>query len=196
MNDFDLRKYLAEGRLFEEDTSDVDITPLGALDDEIKKALEAAAKEEGSTNEGILLVAVIAAAVPGIVQAVMKVIGILAKKNGIQLDKADPKWYEIIGDAAGKADDYLDSPFNFMLRPFVRDSIKRAKYAKLIKAATLALIGITGAINIAKAKEVTTLINTLAPEIGKELVQSIAEKNADKVGQLLKVAFQAIQAIK
>jgi hypothetical protein len=196
MNDFDLRKYLAEGRLFEEDTSDVDITPLGALDDEIKKALEAAAKEEGSTNEGILTISLIAAAVPGMVKAVMKVIGVLAKKNGIQLDKADPKWYEIIGDAAGKADDYLDSPFNFMLRPFVRDSIKRAKYAKLIKAATLALIGITGAINIAKAKEVTTLINTLAPEIGKELVQSIAEKNADKVGQLLKVAFQAIQAIK
>jgi hypothetical protein len=193
MNDFDLRKYLAEGRLFEEGTSDVDITPLGALDDEIKKALEAAAKEEGSTNEGILLVAAIAAAVPGIVQAVMKVIGIIAKKNGIQLDKADPKWYEIIGDAAGKVDDYLDSPFNFMLRPFVRDSIKRAKYAKLIKAATIALIGITGAINIAQAKEATTLINNLAPEIGKELVQSIAEKNADKVGQLLKVAFQAIK---
>jgi len=193
MNDFDLRKYLAEGRLFEEGTSDVDITPLGALDDEIKKALEAAAKEEGSTNEGILLVAAIAAAVPGIVQAVMKVIGIIAKKNGIQLDKADPKWYEIIGDAAGKVDDYLDSPFNLMLRPFVRDSIKRAKYAKLIKAATIALIGITGAINIAQAKEATTLINNLAPEIGKELVQSIAEKNADKVGQLLKVAFQAIK---
>jgi len=193
MNDFDLRKYLAEGRLFEEGTSDVDITPLGALDDEIKKALEAAAKEEGSTNEGILLVAAIAAAVPGIVQAVMKVIGVIAKKNGIQLDKADPKWYEIIGDAAGKVDDYLDSPFNLMLRPFVRDSIKRAKYAKLIKAATIALIGITGAINIAQAKEATTLINNLAPEIGKELVQSIAEKNADKVGQLLKVAFQAIK---
>jgi len=193
MNDFDLRKYLAEGRLFEEGTSDVDITALGALDDEIKKALEAAAKEEGSTNEGILLVAAIVAAVPGIVQAVMKVIGIIAKKNGIQLDKENPKWYEIIGDAAGKVDDYLDSPFNLMLRPFVRDSIKRAKYAKLIKAATIALIGITGAINITQAKEATTLINNLAPEIGKELVQSIAEKNADKVGQLLKVAFQAIK---
>ena len=194
MNDFDLRKYLAEGRLFEEGTSDVDITPLGALDDEIKKALEAAAKEEGSANEGYLItISLIAAAVPGIVQAVMKVIGIIAKKNGIQLDKADPKWYEVIGDAAGKVDDYLDSPFNLMLRPFVRDSIKRAKYAKLIKAATIALIGITGAINIAQAKEATTLINTLAPEIGKELVQSIAEKNADKVGQLLKVAFKAIK---
>ena len=192
MNDFDLRKYLAEGRLFEEGTGDVDITPLGALDDEIKKALEAAAKEEGSANEAILTISLIAAAVPGIVQAVMKVIGIIAKKNGIQLDKADPKWYEVIGDAAGKVDDYLDSPFNLMLRPFVRDSIKRAKYAKLIKAATIALIGITGAINIAQAKEATTLINTLAPEIGKELVQSIAEKNADKVGQLLKVAFKAI----
>ena len=193
MNDFDLRKYLAEGRLFEEGTSDVDITPLGALDAEIKKALEAAAKEEGSANEAILTISLIAAAAPGIVQAVMKVIGVIAKKNGIQLDKGDPKWYEIIGDAAGQVDDYLDSPFNFMLRPFVRDSIKRAKYAKLIKAATLALIGITGAINIAQAKEATTLINTLAPEIGKELVQSIAEKNADKVGQLLKVAFQAIK---
>ena len=49
MDNFDLRKYLAEGRLFEEDI--VDVSGLDKLDDEIKKALEDASKEETPTNE-------------------------------------------------------------------------------------------------------------------------------------------------
>ena len=49
MDKFDLRKYLAEGRLFEEDI--VDVSGLDKLDDEIKKALEDASKEETPTNE-------------------------------------------------------------------------------------------------------------------------------------------------
>ena len=71
MDNFNLQKYLAEGRLFEEDS--IDISGLDLLDDEIKKALEDAAKEETPTNEivGLTTVALIVA-VPGIINAITK----------------------------------------------------------------------------------------------------------------------------
>ena len=86
MDNFDLRKYLAEGRLFEE--GNIDISVLDKLDDEIKKALEAASKEEAPTNEivGLTTVALVIA-IPGIVNAITKVIKVLAQKSGIQLKK-------------------------------------------------------------------------------------------------------------
>ena len=182
---------IKENTLYEE--PEPDLSALSTLDDEIKKALEAAAKEEGSTNEAILTITLIAAAVPGIIQAVMKIIGVIAKKNGIQLDKGDPKWYKIIGDAAGQVDDYLDSPFNFMLRPFVRDSIKRAKYAKILKAVTLTLMSISALADPSKIKDTTSLIKSLAPDIGGELIQAIGEKNSSNIGKMLKVAFNNIK---
>ena len=157
MDNFDLRKYLAEGRLFEEDI--VDVSGLDKLDDEIKKALEDASKEETPTNEivGLTTVALIVA-IPGIINAITKVIKALAQKSGIQLKKEDPKWYEVLEKATGKIDDYLDTPFNFMLKPFVKDSIKRAKYAKILKAVTLALMSISALADPSRIKDTTSLI--------------------------------------
>ena len=178
---FDYKKYLAEGRLFEEDN--IDISVLDKLDDEIKKALEAASKEESPTNEivGLTTVALIVA-IPGIINAITKVIKSLAQK-----------WYEVLEKATSKIDDYLDTPFNFMLKPFVKDSIKRAKYAKILKAVTLALMSISALADPSKIKDTTSLIKSLAPDIGGELIQAIGEKNASKIGQLLKVAFNNIK---
>ena len=192
MDNFDLRKYLAEGRLYEEDT--IDLSALSTLDDEIKKALEDAAKEETPTNEivGLTTVALIVA-VPGIINAITKVIISLAQKSGIQLKKEDPKWYEVLEKATSKIDDYLDTPFNFMLRPFVKDSIKRAKYAKILKAVTLALMSIFALADPSKIENTTSLIKSLAPDIGKELIQAIGEKNSSSIGKLLKVAFNNIK---
>ena len=189
---FDYKKYLAEGRLFEEDN--IDISVLDKLDDEIKKALEAASKEESPTNEivGLTTVALVIA-IPGIVNAITKVIKVLAQKSGIQLKKEDPKWYEVLEKATSKIDDYLDTPFNFMLKPFVKDSIKRAKYAKILKAVTLTLMSISALADPSKIKDTTSLIKSLAPDIGGELIQAIGEKNASKIGQLLKVAFNNIK---
>ncbi len=192
MDNFDLRKYLAEGRLFEEDT--IDVSGLDKLDDEIKKALEDASKEETPTNEivGLTTVALIVA-IPGIINAITKVIKSLAQKSGIQLKKEDPKWYEVLEKATGKIDDYLDTPFNFMLKPFVKDSIKRAKYAKILKAVTLALMSISALADPSKIKDTTSLIKSLAPDIGGELIQAIGEKNSSSIGKLLKVAFNNIK---
>jgi|TARA_B110000914_G_C15263402_1_gene354130 hypothetical protein len=192
MDNFDLRKYLAEGRLFEEDT--IDVSGLDKLDDEIKKALEDASKEETPTNEivGLTTVALIVA-IPGIINAITKVIKALAQKSGIQLKKEDPKWYEVLEKATGKIDDYLDTPFNFMLKPFVKDSIKRAKYAKILKAVTLALMSISALADPSKIKDTTSLIKSLAPDIGGELIQAIGEKNSSSIGKLLKVAFNNIK---
>ncbi len=192
MDNFDLRKYLAEGRLFEEDI--VDVSGLDKLDDEIKKALEDASKEETPTNEivGLTTVALIVA-IPGIINAITKVIKSLAQKSGIQLKKEDPKWYEVLEKATGKIDDYLDTPFNFMLKPFVKDSIKRAKYAKILKAVTLALMSISALADPSKIKDTTSLIKSLAPDIGVELIQAIGEKNSSSIGKLLKVAFNNIK---
>jgi hypothetical protein len=192
MDNFNLQKYLAEGRLFEEDS--IDISGLDLLDDEIKKALEDASKEEAPTNEiiGFTTVALVIA-IPGIINAITKVIKALAQKSGIQLKKEDPKWYEVLEKATSKIDDYLDTPFNFMLRPFVKDSIKRAKYSKILKAVTLALMSISSLADPSKIKDTTLLIKSLAPDIGIELVQAIGEKNSSNIGKLLKVAFNNIK---
>ena len=192
MDNFNLQKYLAEGRLFEEDS--IDISGLGLLDDEIKKALEDASKEEAPTNEiiGFTTVALVIA-IPGIINAITKVIKALAQKSGIQLKKEDPKWYEVLEKATSKIDDYLDTPFNFMLKPFVKDSIKRAKYAKILKAVTLALMSISALADPSKIKDTTSLIKSLAPDIGGELIQAIGEKNSSNIGKLLKVAFNNIK---
>ena len=192
MDNFNLQKYLAEGRLFEEDS--IDISGLDLLDDEIKKALEDASKEEAPTNEiiGFTTVALVIA-IPGIINAITKVIKTLAQKSGIQLKKEDPKWYEVLEKATSKIDDYLDTPFNFMLRPFVKDSIKRAKYSKILKAVTLALMSISSLADPSKIKDTTSLIKSLAPDIGGELIQAIAEKNSSNIGKLLKVAFTKIK---
>jgi hypothetical protein len=192
MDNFNLQKYLAEGRLFEEDS--IDISGLDLLDDEIKKALEDASKEEAPTNEiiGFTTVALVIA-IPGIINAITKVIKALAQKSGIQLKKEDPKWYEVLEKATSKIDDYLDTPFNFMLRPFVKDSIKRAKYSKILKAVTLALMSISSLADPSKIKGTTSLIKSLAPDIGGELVQAIIEKNPSTIGKLLKVAFNNIK---
>ena len=192
MDNFNLQKYLAEGRLFEEDS--IDISGLDLLDDEIKKALEDASKEEAPTNEiiGFTTVALVIA-IPGIINAITKVIKALAQKSGIQLKKEDPKWYEVLEKATSKIDDYLDTPFNFMLKPFVKDSIKRAKYAKILKAVTLALMSISALADPSKIKDTTSLIKSLAPDIGIELIQAIGEKNPSTIGKLLKVAFNNIK---
>jgi hypothetical protein len=192
MDNFDYKKYIAKGRLFEEDN--IDISVLNKLDDEIKKALEAASKEEAPTNEivGLTTVALVIA-IPGIVNAITKVINSLAQKSGIQLKKEDPKWYEVLEKATSKIDDYLDTPFNFMLKPFVKDSIKRAKYAKILKAVTLTLMSISALADPSKIKNTTSLIKSLAPDIGGELIQAIGEKNASSIGELIKASFNNLK---
>jgi hypothetical protein len=57
-------------------------------------------------------------------------------------------------------DGYLDAPFRVMLTPFIKDSIKRDKVAKIIKAIALLIMSL--GIDITKSPDIMS--------VGKELV--------------------------
>jgi hypothetical protein len=158
----------------------IDLSALNNLDDEIKKALENTPKNEILGTVSIIL------ALPGIISAIAKIIEAIAKKSGIQIKKSDPKWYQVIQKVTDKLDDYIDTPFKIILKPFIQDQSKRDKVAKILKAVVLTMMAIAGSVNVKQIESTTSLIKNLAPDIGNELIQSIAEKNASKIGNILK----------
>ena len=172
--------------LLEEINEDqIDISSLNFLDDEIKKALENAPKNE------ILGTLSIALALPGIINDITKIIETIAKKSGIQLKKKDkdPKWYQVIGKVTDEIDNYIDTPIRYMLKPFITDQTKREKTAKIIKAAVLTLMSIYGAVDIKQIEPTISLIKNLAPDISGELIQSIVTKDPTKIGNILNSLF-------
>jgi hypothetical protein len=161
----------------------IDISSLNFLDDEIQKALENAPKNE------IIGTISLALALPGIINAITKIIETIAKKSGIQLKKKDPKWYQVIGKVTGEIDNYIDTPINYILKPFIADQTKREKITKIIKAVVLTLMSIYGAVDIKQIEPTISLIKNLAPDISSELIQSIVTKDPTKIGTLLKPLF-------
>jgi hypothetical protein len=149
MDSFDLRKYLTEGRLFEKEEV-IDFSAIGKIDDlidkELKKASEEIPKEEGLVNEAIFTTAAIILAIPSIVKGVASIIKSIKDKvpETFDLDKPDTldKRLNTIISFAGKVDDILDTPIRLILKPFIKDQIKRNKVAKFLKALTLIIMSL------------------------------------------------------
>lgn len=166
--------------LKEVDQDQIDISALNNLDDEIKNALEDAPKNEIIGTISIVL------ALPGIINAITKIIEAIAKKAGIQLKKSDPKWYQVIGKVTEKIDDYVDRPFQIMLKPFIQDQSKRVKVVKIFKAVVLTMMAIFGSVDVKQIEPTISAIKNLAPDMSSELIQSITQKNASKIGAILR----------
>jgi hypothetical protein len=164
----------------------IDISSLTFLDDEIKKALEDAPKNEifGTIAFGLAL--------PGIISAITKVIEGIAKKSGLRLEKEDPKWYQVIGKVAEKLDGYVDAPIRGVLKLFIKDQAKREKIAKIIKAVLLVMMAIYGNVDMKQMGSLTSLIKDLAPEISSELMQTIAQKNTTNIADILRPIFKGL----
>ena len=170
--------------LLEEINDDqINISPLNSLDNEIKKALENAPKNEIIGTVSLIL------ALPGIINAITRIIETIAKKSGIQLKKKDPKWYQVIGKVTDEIDNYIDTPIRYILKPFIADQTKREKTAKIIKAVVLTLMSIYGAVDIKQIEPTISLIKNLAPDISNELIQTIVTKDPTKIGNILKPLF-------
>ena len=170
--------------LLEEINDDqINISPLNSLDNEIKKALENAPKNEIIGTVSLVL------ALPGIISAITRIIETIAKKSGIQLKKKDPKWYQVIGKVTDEIDNYIDTPIRYILKPFIADQTKREKTAKIIKAVVLTLMSIYGAVDIKQIEPTISLIKNLAPDISNELIQTIVTKDPTKIGNILKPLF-------
>lgn len=166
--------------------TDIDLSDLRYLDDEIKKDLE-----EVPQNEIITLgTAALALAVPGMLNSIAKVVKAIAKKNKIDLTKGkQPAWYEVLEKVTEQIDNYLDTPLKLILKPFIKDNTKREKAAKILKAALLTVMALLGSLDISQIKNTTTAIKQLAPEIAQNLIEAITERNKDKIVSVLKNVF-------
>jgi hypothetical protein len=150
--------------LLEIETESIDFSPLSRMDDIVKDELEDAQKEEpvneiiGLTTGAFLL------ALPGMVNGIFRIIKAIK-------DKAPPKYnlskpgdnkshIDFVIAFTDKMDGYLDTPFKVMLTPFIKDSIKRDKVAKIIKAIALLIMSL--GIDITKSPDIMS--------VGKELV--------------------------
>lgn len=170
----------------------VDLTPLGKLDDliaaEIEAEVEKASKE--NPNEGVMTVAIILAAVPGVLKIMDKVGRALFTAAGINLSKRTPsdvqKAYNVIIATADKIDSYMDGPFRIILKPFINDTNKRNKVAGALKAAVLTILSIGSSIDPTAVKEIGSLITSASPEVGKDLAWAAADKNGVQVAKIIR----------
>jgi hypothetical protein len=167
----------------------IDLSDLKSISTIVDNEIEKASKQ---SNEAILTTAALTLAIPGILNGISKIAEIIAKKSGIDLRKKDPSWYTVLGKITEKIDDYLDTPFNFMLKSFIQDNTKRQKVSKILKAITLSVMAIIGSVDINSIKNTTSLISNLAPEIKNELIQAIADRSLPKLTQIAKTFLQTI----
>ena len=129
-----------------------------------------------------------------IINAIMKVIGVITKKSGINLKKKnDPAWYKVIEKVTGEIDNYLDTPFRVILTPFIKDSIKRDKTAKILKALTLATMAILGVVDPSKIQPTINSIKELSGNFSNEIIQAITEHSLPKLTEILKGFLNSIK---
>lgn len=124
---------------------------LKSIDDLVYKELENAARkdlEESGEKEPLdeiflLTVSGLVLAIPGIVNGIARILKAVTDKAPprFNLSKSnDPSHLDYVIKFSGKIDDYLDTPFKVMLKPFIKDEDKRNKVAKFLKGLTLAIM--------------------------------------------------------
>lgn len=175
--------------ILEIQTDQISNTIGNELDDIFKDELNKASEQQ---NEAILTTITLIAAIPGFLKAISKIAENISKKQGIDLRKNNESWYKVLYNFADKIDTYIDTPFNFILKPLIKDDVKRKKILSIIKGACIITMAILGSIDISKTPEITNIIKTTAGEFAQELIQKSGEKNIDKVIQLTKNAISII----
>ena len=179
---------------------EADLSPLGNLDDLIKKELEAAEKEVKKLqqqNESVLATTAFVLAVPGILKGIDKLGRNIANRAGINLDKKDPttiqKAYRLVIQVAEKADEYIVRPIEYILRPFIKDTVKRKKAAEFLKAVVLLIMAVSGGVDISKAADIKNAIQAAAPEVANELLDlDNTLKIANKLVTIAKTYIKSI----
>ena len=174
----------------EDDKSNNISTEIGQeLDDIFKDELNKASKQQ---NEGILTTIALIAAIPGFLKAISKIAENISRKKGIDLKKDNKSWYKVLYKFADKIEDYIDTPFNFILKPLVKDDIKRKKILSIIKGACIITMAILGSIDLSKTPEITNILKSTAGEFTQELIQKSGEKNIDKIVEFTKKVIKNI----
>ena len=160
------------------------------LDDIFKDELEKASKQQ---NEAILTTLALVIAIPGFLKSVAKSAEILSKKMGINLKKKNDKaWYKIVEEFANKIDDYIETPFNAILKPVIKDDVKRKKIIKFIKGACIIAMAIIGSVDLNQAPTITAKIKAISGEFSNELTQSAVIQSLPLFTKFAKETIQNI----
>lgn len=169
------------------------------LDDIFKQQLKIAGRQVQSDpsipkNEAILTITTLAiiASIPGFLKAVSKIGESISKKQGLDLtkNKGGEAWYSVLGKFVDKIESYIDTPFNLMLTPFIKDEVKRKKIIGIIKAAAIITLAILGSIDFTKAPDALQVVRSSAGEFTGELLQK--SKNIDNIVATVKFIVKKI----
>ena len=167
------------------------------LDDIFRQQLKIAGKQVQSNanvpqNEAILTITALAiiASIPGYLKAVSKIGESISRKQGLDLtkNKGSEAWYSVLGKFVDKIESYIDTPFNLMLTPFIKDEVKRKKITGIIKAASIITLAIIGGINFTKAPEALEVVKRSAGEFAGELIT----KNVDNIVTTVKFIIKKV----
>jgi len=180
---------IIENNLHEEELNFSDLNTLDdIIDQELTKAQEDQPVEE---IIGISTVAFILA-LPGIINGFFRIVKAIKDKapSKFNLKKSgyDKDHLDFIIDFTEKIDSYLDVPFKKVLTPFIKDSIKRDKVAKYLKAVVLILMSI--GTDITKTKDIIEFGKQLTPDFieiaTNPTVANIITKSKQIISDLLK----------
>jgi hypothetical protein len=138
-----------------------DFSGLSQIDDLVNVELQ----KDQPVDEIVGLTAVaFALALPGIINGIARIIKSIKDKAPprFNLSKNDNQSHlDYIIKFTGKMDGYLDGPFKLVLTPFIKDSIKRDKVAKFLKAITLIIMSI--GTDITKSPDIMAIGKQLTP---------------------------------
>lgn len=171
------------------------------LDDIFRQQLKIAGRQVQSDpsipkNEAILTVTTLAiiASIPGFLKAVSKIGESISKKQGLDLtkNKGGEAWYSVLGKFVDKIESYIDTPFNLMLTPFIKDEVKRKKIIGIIKAASIITLAILGSIDFTKAPDALQVVRGSAGEFAGELLQKYGTKNIDNIVNTVKFIVKKV----
>ena len=167
------------------------------LDDIFRQQLQIAGRQVQldpsiPQNEAILTITTLAiiASIPGFLKAVSKVGESISKIQGLDLtkNKGGEAWYSVLSKFVDKIESYIDTPFNLMLTPFIKDEVKRKKIIGLIKAASIITLALLGGIDFTKAPDALQVVRGSAGEFTQELVT----KNAGNIVTTVKFIIKKI----
>lgn len=140
---------------------------LSGIDDAILNAIKQVPQNEVTIGD----IALIAPAIPGIVNNLARVVKALMSR--ISLKKGgDPIRQKVdwVINLSSKLDSKLDSPIRLMLKPFVKDDNQRNKLANILKATVLIIAGILYNLDMSKIPEVVTVIKSYIPNAWSEIL--------------------------
>lgn len=147
------------------------------------------------TNEGVLTIAAITLALPGIIDGMAKIGKSLGAKyhKGFKVSKENPNaWYNVLEKFVEKIDNYIGKPFDLLLKPVIKDENKRKKAVNVLKAIAITTLAVIGTVDISKTTTVLAYFKSVAGSFYQELIQLASQKSIPNIITFAKKAIPSL----